>query len=67
MSSSTVKHCSHLKHPLVQKDNDVIGDDIVCYGCNKPALGVPMYTCVSPDDFDCQNFNLQKSYAEVPT
>lgn len=67
MSSSTVKHFSHPKHPLVLKENDVIGDDTVCYGCNEPVTGVPTYTCASPDDFDSQNFYFHKSCAELPT
>ncbi|KAL8111412.1 hypothetical protein AgCh_019220 [Apium graveolens] len=43
MSCSTVEieHFSHPKHPLVLKEDDVIGADAKCCLCNKPVIGSP--------------------------
>ncbi|XP_074326200.1 uncharacterized protein LOC141668045 [Apium graveolens] len=68
MSCSTVEieHFSHPKHPLVLKEDDVIGADAKCCLCNKPVIGSPTYTCSNIVYINCQNYYLHKTCAELP-
>lgn len=64
--SSTLEHCTHPEHPLILKEDDVIGVDAACYVCRLSVIGYPTYTCSSHDNIICQNFYLHKSCAELP-
>ncbi|XP_074361430.1 uncharacterized protein LOC141701697 [Apium graveolens] len=68
MSCSTVEieHFSHPEHPLVLKEDVVIGADATCSVCDGSVIGSPTYTCSSSDDINCQNFYLHKTCAELP-
>ncbi|WOG90508.1 hypothetical protein DCAR_0209752 [Daucus carota subsp. sativus] len=66
MSCSTVEHLSHPRHPLVLKEDVVIGVEATCSVCNNPVLGSPTYTCTLRVDIGCQDFYLHKSCAELP-
>ncbi|XP_074325450.1 uncharacterized protein LOC141663573 [Apium graveolens] len=68
MSSSTVEieHFSHPEHPLVLKEDDVIGSDVTCSVCDKSVIGSPAYTCTKGGSSRCRKFYLHKSCAELP-
>lgn len=63
--SSTLQHFSHPKHPLVLKENAVLGVNAKCSVCDKTVIGSPTYTCCS-NATDCQSFYLHKTCAEFP-
>nr|XP_017245341.1 PREDICTED: uncharacterized protein LOC108217000 [Daucus carota subsp. sativus] len=53
-------------HTLKLKEDDIVGEDANCIGCEKSIKGSPTYICsVSHDDLDCRGFYLHKSCAEL--
>nr|XP_017245342.1 PREDICTED: uncharacterized protein LOC108217001 [Daucus carota subsp. sativus] len=50
----------------LKQDDDDVGEDANCIGCEKSIIGSPTYICsVSHDDLDCRGFYLHKSCAEL--
>lgn len=62
----TLEHFSHPKHLLILNEYALLEEDDNCHVCDKPVIGTPTYTCTT-DAFDCENFYLHKSCAELPT
>ncbi|WOG90140.1 hypothetical protein DCAR_0209383 [Daucus carota subsp. sativus] len=60
-----MEHISHPEHLLELKEYDVIGENAMCYVCDKTVIGTPTYTCTSKS-VGCQSFYLHKSCAELP-
>ena len=60
-----MEHISHPEHLLELKEYVVLGENAMCYVCDKTVLLTPTYTC-SSKSVGCPSFYLLKSCVELP-